>query len=240
MPLPERSLAERTAERLRRALDESAAGEGDRLPAERKLAERFGVSRSTLRLALARLSDDGLVAPSSTRGWYVSGRAPGSATPGVRGFADLARARDLPASSRVLASAVRGSTIHESERLRMAPGAAVFTMTRLRYLDSLVVVLEHNRVPLALCPQLVDIDFTKTSLFDTLRASDPPQIPSLASYEVEARLGTMEERELLEIDGSTPVLTADQVASNQYGQPIEYTNAVYRADRYRFRGSISH
>lgn len=45
---------------------------GERLPSERDLADRFGVSRPSLRDALARLQDRGLLASKAGAGIYVS------------------------------------------------------------------------------------------------------------------------------------------------------------------------
>jgi GntR family transcriptional regulator len=139
----------------------------------------------------------------------------------------------------VLESGVRPGAITEAESLRIAPGADRFEMRRLRYLNGLVVVLEHNRLPLALCPALAATDFTTASLYATLRAADPPQLPRVAQYSVEARQPTAEERRLLEVDEIVPMLEATQLAFNQDGRPMELTVATYRGDRYRFQASIT-
>jgi GntR family transcriptional regulator len=129
--------------------------------------------------------------------------------------------------------------VSEAETLRIGPGAPLFEMSRLRYLDGLVVVLEHNRLPLALCPALETTDFAAASLYATLRRADPPQLPRVADYSVEAREPQPEERGLLELSERTPVLVAEQLAFNQHGKPLEHTVAIYRGDRYRFRASIT-
>lgn len=157
----------------------------------------------------------------------------------VQGFADYAAQHGFRLRDEVLESRVRAATVQESELLRVGPGAALFEMRRLRFLDDLVVVLEHNRLPLGLCPRLAEADFTKDTLFATLRRADPPQLPKVADYSVEARHPTEEERNLLEITDATPVLVATQLAFNQNAQPLELTAAVFRGDRYHFRASIT-
>ncbi|MFD7860004.1 GntR family transcriptional regulator [Streptomyces microflavus] len=157
----------------------------------------------------------------------------------VQGFADYAEQHGLRTRAEVLDSRVRAATVREAEQLRMGPGADLFEMRRVRFLDDLVVVLEHNRLSLGLCPSLAATDFSAESLFAMLRRADPPQLPRVADYSVEARQPTDEERGLLEITDSTPVLVATQLAFNQHSQPLGLTVAIYRGDRYHFCASIT-
>ncbi len=205
------------------------------------LTGRYGVSRVTLRSALALLADRGAVQAAPSRGWFVTGDVSiATATAHVEGFADYARKHRIPTTTRVLVTRTRPATVPEARRLRIAPGEELFEMRRLRYLNGLVVVLERNRLPLALCPALPETDFTAASLYATLLTADPPQIPRRAEYAVEARSPNREERRVLELEGtSVPVLMARQLTYSQHGHPMELTDQAYRGDRYQFRGSIT-
>mgnify|MGYP001194481037 CR=1 FL=1 len=134
---------------------------------------------------------------------------------------------------------VRPATFDEAGTFKTAPGAAIFDLYRLRYLDGLVVVAEHNRVPLQLCPRLAEVDFATASLYATLRENTPAQLPRRADYAVEARPPSPEEAALLEIEGPVPLLVARQLSYNQEGRPMELTVAAYRGDRYHFTASIT-
>ncbi|MDX1401799.1 MAG: winged helix-turn-helix domain-containing protein, partial [Kiloniellales bacterium] len=72
--LPERSIksADIIAQRLREAIHAGNYAPGERLPAERELAEYFGASRGTVREALKRLEDEKLLVRKIGSGTFVN------------------------------------------------------------------------------------------------------------------------------------------------------------------------
>jgi DNA-binding FadR family transcriptional regulator len=64
---------EQLADRLRERITSGDLREGDRLPSETALAEQAGVSRSTVREALRKLEEAGLIRRSSPRVMVVAG-----------------------------------------------------------------------------------------------------------------------------------------------------------------------
>ena len=231
----------RLAERLSEDLRAAGGAGGARLPSERQLAERYETSRVTIRAALGELRERGLLVSLPARGWALAAAPAREQAPGPRvlGFSDLAAQRGLRTRSRVLSAAVRPATTREAELLRTVAGADLFELRRLRYLNDLVIALEHNRLPLAVAPAMATTDFGTTSLYDVLRAAVPAQTPRHADYSVEARNAHAEEREHLEISGPVPILAATQLTFNQDTVPIELTVQAYRGDRYTFHASIT-
>ncbi len=74
-----RALSDRSdavARALRRELDEGTWAAGERMPTERALADRFGVSRTVLRSALDRLEGEGRVARRVGRGTFAGRPGP--------------------------------------------------------------------------------------------------------------------------------------------------------------------
>jgi hypothetical protein len=67
-------LFEQVAQQIEASIVEGVFGAGDRLPSERQLAQRCGVSRNVVREAVKRLSQKGLVETRSGRGTFVIAR----------------------------------------------------------------------------------------------------------------------------------------------------------------------
>src|SRR4051794_3824539 len=98
------------ADVLRRRIALGGFVSGERLPAERELAETLGVGRMTLRRALQTLGEEGLVTTARGRagGTFVSGQAP------------------VPAAQRRRIAATQRARLEQSLEFRLAvePAAA--------------------------------------------------------------------------------------------------------------------
>lgn len=73
---------------IRRLLDEGEYGPGDRLPSERELTERFGLTRSALRKGLNTLESEKLIWRHVGKGTFVASDQAGSS---ASGLTDLCR-----------------------------------------------------------------------------------------------------------------------------------------------------
>ncbi|MFJ6080319.1 GntR family transcriptional regulator [Streptomyces sp. NPDC092369] len=92
---------------LGREIGEGGYGSGGRLPTEGELAERYGVSRGTVRQAMALPRAEGLIASRAAPGGSSRGRSrrsPPAPAPVPRGTARLAAGRS-PVRGRIRAPA---------------------------------------------------------------------------------------------------------------------------------------
>ena len=209
---------------------------GAQLPSERSLCDQLHVSRTTVRRALAALSEDGLVESAPGRGTFVTGGPLIEPANGLLSFTELGRRRGLKPTARVLERHVRPATYDESERFRIAPGAELFELSRLRMLDGSPVALDDARVPLARVPGLMTTDFSTASLFECFEEAGCP--PVRADYSVEATAADERAASLLEMVAGGPVLLAATTSFDRQGRIIELARTYYRGDRYRFQSSL--
>jgi GntR family transcriptional regulator len=209
---------------------------GSRLPGERDLAARIGVSRTTLRQALLRLADENMVSPSSQRGWFVTNRMLSEPPSVLQSFTDMARARNLRPTTEVLAMRVRPSTFDEAERLSIAPAADVLELRRRRSLDDVSVCVDTNTIAVGVAT-LKKLDFTNRSLYEVLRESCGVVVARCA-YTVQAVAATDEIAGLLNLAPGAPVLAGQEITYASDGSPISTGTTIYRGDAYRFQADL--
>ena len=204
---------------------------GDRLPPERSFCEQFGVSRATVRRALRGLADEGLVESTVGRGSFI--RATGLAEPPntLMSFTELAEARGLKPSAKVIDEAIRPATPEEASVFGLGVQALVFELVRLRMLDDRPVALDRARIPLAVAPAIADRDYTTASVYEALASANA--VPVRADVIVSAIVADEASAAELGIDLGAPLIVCKTLSYDVSERLVELGEITYRADRYQ-------
>lgn len=151
-------VAEDVRRRILSMLAQGTLHPGSRLGSEREMAERFAVSRATVRSALVPLSRAGILERQTGRGGGTFVRADVV----QRNVAELV---GLPtrlhigghtSDTRVLGTSRRPATAAERAALEIAEGAEVFDVRRLRYADGVPLSVDTAYFPAELVPDLLE------------------------------------------------------------------------------------
>jgi len=222
------------AENLKRAIEDGTLKPGERLDNELDLTERLGVSRPTVRQAVQRLVEQGLVVRRRGLGTVVAPRI-------LRSVALTSLYDDLSASHRHPATTVLSAREIEADDeiatvLSLPPGAPVLFAERLRLADGTPLAIMKNFLPAGLLKGRPEDALEKTGLYELLRSQG---IRLQAGEQViGARRATAHEANLLQAPRNATVLTMARTTFDHEGKPVEHGRHAYLADRYSFKMTL--
>lgn len=207
---------------------------GDLLPSERQLSERYGLSRTTVRLALEGLENRGLIYRRHGKGTFVADE--GHSTTDLSlcySFTDEMRKLGRVPSTLILGFTEEEANKAVSAALGLHLGTHVYNLHRLRLADGIPMLVGHTYLPMQPFPGFSQEIASERPLYDILEHEYHQQI---ATAEEEIRAGTVcpSEAEQLGIPTGAPMLEITRVTCNVIGDVIEYTQSVARADKFKY------
>ena len=186
----------------------------------------------TSRQALQALKSQGFASRHKGQRSFVSQPRVEKDITHLCGFTAEMQALGIKATSRVLKAETVPATAEVAGQLGIAVHAPIFLLMRLRLADKLPVAIEEIRLPHDRFPGIEKLDFSRLSLYQTLREHFGIRV-SRADEILEARSATSREAKLLEIHARASLLVMSRTLWNTDGMPVETAHSVYRGDRYR-------
>ena len=204
---------------------------GEHLPPERDLAERAGVSRVTVRKAVAQLVAEGLVEQRQGAGSFV--RAPAErlqqSLSSLVSFTETMQARGIVSTSRILDRGIFTPHPAEIVGLGLSPQEKVARIERLRSAGETPIALERSSLPRDILPRP---EAVQQSLYEVLRRDGTA--PTRALQRVTAENLSAEDAALLRLPEGAAALRIVRTAYLASGRPVELTSGLYRSDIYDF------
>jgi GntR family transcriptional regulator len=205
---------------------------GDPLPSEEELTRVYGVSRMTARQALLSLKSQGLASRHKGRGTFVIRPVVNKDIAHLKGFTAEMETLGMKPSSKVLEKNSIPAPVDIAVTLQVEPGTLLFSMHRLRFADNEPIALETVWLTQSLFPGIENIDFSRESLYETLRERYSVRLRG-ADEILEARAASRREADLLDTAPRSCLLAISRTLWSLQGRPIEVGRSLYRGDRYR-------
>jgi len=219
---------------LRREIESGLLRPDQALPSESELIDRYGVSRTVVREALAELVRAGLIYKVRARGSFVAPQRPDLKFIGsMAGSSDDLSSTGRSVSTHVLDFEVGTADAGDAAALRIAEGSAVVRLRRLRYVDGTPWLLVDTVLPHERFPTLVRANLENRSLYEHLRRHFGVE-PHGADRWISAVMPPPDDAQLLELKPGQPVLSIESVAWDVEGVPFERYRALHRSDESRF------
>lgn len=227
-------------ELLRELLNSGEFQPGEQFLTERKIAERFQVSRVTANKALSHLVTSGLVEFRKGVGTFVRSGQQLDLDMGrlVSFTARAEQAGRLPAT-RVLSFRrlpARAAPAHVAAALALAPAEPLYHFERLRLADGIPVILERRYVVARQCPRLTATRVA-ASLYRLFTVNFGLRITG-ADQTIRAVNLPPEDARLLGTQGGAAALHIHARGRTTAG-PLWMEDTYYRGDQYEFHNPIS-
>ncbi|QWT18021.1 GntR family transcriptional regulator [Collinsella sp. zg1085] len=219
---------------------------GDRLPSEDQLIEHYGVSRITVRRALADLVGEGYLIKHSGKGTFVASELPHvtglqkvaakfTQNNDVQSFTEACAANGQRAGAKLISCTELLGFDEERDFFGFGSEGMLICVKRVRCANDVPVMVEENYFATQPYHFLLSADFDDTSLFRLIREAGfgEPMLREPCQLDIEKASATS--AQLLEVPVSEPLFCLRGRYFDQSGQAMYLGNQHIVGSRYTFR-----
>lgn len=201
-----------------------------RLMTEAELGRYFGVSRITIRNAIAPLVDEGMFARSRGRGTFLRSNQPENWVGRLMGFSETIRDAGYVAGAQVLHQGMINR--HDDDVREQLQERAVWQLKRLRFADDTPIAIEHAFYPPDIGLELEKRDLISIIMYSVLEEELGHTIQE-AKQTIGACLTDATSAKLLGIKAGSPLLSIERLTIGRNGRALELLRAFYLPEYFR-------
>lgn len=212
----------------------------EKLPSERQLLVKYGVSRNTIRLALQNLEERGLIYRLHGKGTFVSSiylDRPNIG--GIYSFSEELTREGQKATTQNQSLELVMPTTKIAEQLNLAENEQAYKLVRLRLANGQPRMFSTTYLPEKLFPKLEITDLRSKTLYGVLKEKYN-QLSVIAFEDVQAVSLGRPESEYLDVKEGSPSLKIYRKTINDKNIPIEFTISLARGDKFIYRSRQYH
>lgn len=206
----------------------------DLIPSEQELQEQFGLSRITVRRALSDLVNEGLLVRERGRGTFVAPPKLTHSPQARRSLTDYMLQQGIRPGWQVLERGFVEAPAEVAEPLQVPVGSRVYAIRRLRLADDQPIGVHTAYLPADLADAVDEAALLEGGSLHYL-SHLPQMINARATRVIEAVAATEVEARLLHVMPGSPILQITRVVTDGQGRPLEYLQARYRGDRFKYQ-----
>ncbi|WP_214805812.1 MULTISPECIES: trehalose operon repressor [unclassified Exiguobacterium] len=205
-----------------------------KLPSETELMAEFSSSRGTVRKAIDALLEKGFVRKQQGKGVFVlSQDAIEFQFNGIVSFSEAhQKMGQHEVETDVLSCDVIDATDELAQLFSVKKGTSITRIKRIRIIDGERVIFDINHFVTELVPGLTSA-VVSGSIYTYIEQKLNRQI-SYAKRKIEAQPATAEDREQLDLEGTTHVIVITNDTYYYEGQHFEHTESRHRLDKFQF------
>ncbi|MCD7035353.1 GntR family transcriptional regulator [Metabacillus sp. GX 13764] len=219
-------------EHIKDLIEKGELQPGDAITTEREFAERYQISRMTVRQALTQLVNEGYLHRIQGKGTFVSERKIEQPLYRLRSFTEDMESRGLKPGSQLISFEVIPAPGQIASQLGIQEYAPIYEIKRIRLADDVPMALETSYISANLIKGLTE-QIVKKSVYSYIEENLNLQIDH-GSQVIESSVANEVEAKFLKIKKGAPIMLIQQKTFLKDETAIEYVKSSYRADRYKF------
>ena len=227
------------ADVIRDTIDRGHLEDNTAIPSERELAERYAVSRDTVRKAVQYLEGLGVLNSDHGRGTFVSPALVRKMSRFLDSFSQDTAARGAVAGQNILSIETVPASMALAGLLGVEPGHVLTRICRVRLINGKPIGIHDAYLPLDVSEGRIDRALLEKvgSLYQVLR-EDFGVIPAEAIENLWSGSADRDDAELLGIERGAPLLICERVTLSDRRRAIEYCLMKY-VQSYRYSNRIT-
>jgi GntR family transcriptional regulator len=231
---PSPSLYSQVRETLRERMRDGTYLPDAQLPAKSELSAQFGVSRITVRQALADLQKEGLIIKVAGKGSFVSRPKASQPLARLEGFSEAMSRQGYTIRNKVISFKPIPASPLVAQQLGLAENAPVIEIKRIRYLDREPVSLEITYLPEELGTRLAGEDLANRDIF--LILEHDYGIPlGHADLQIGALVADEALALALQVMEGTALLKLQRLTHTAEGKPLDFEFLYFRGDAFQYQ-----
>lgn len=206
------------------------------LPSENMLVKEYGCSRNTIRRAVAELAADGYVQPMHGKGVRNIFQPPEQTAftvGGIESFLESASRNHKNPSTKILLFSELSADARISRKTGFAEGTPLYYIQRLRYLDGIPLILDHNYFNRDMIPGLTT-EIAAYSIYEYIENTLHITITTGKRTMTVEKMTQVDETWLDLKDYNCLAVVSSQTFDDN-GNQFEYTQSRHRPDYFRFQ-----
>jgi GntR family transcriptional regulator, phosphonate transport system regulatory protein len=214
------------AEDIQAGITRGNLSEGDRLPTEFELAERYDVNRHTVRRAIAALANDGYVAATRGRGTFVSQPPISYPLTARTRFSEIVSAQDLQPGGRLISSKEEAAEGEAAEKLGVSEGEKLIRLETLHVAEGVAISFGTSWFVAADLPNLI-ADYAETgSITKALEKAGFADYRRKASW-ISADIADANDSKYLRLEPGAAVLVVGSLNVTTNNKPLQFARARF-------------
>jgi len=209
---------------------------GDKIPSENELAEKFNVSRLTVRQAISQLVQEGFLMSKRGEGTFVTDNEHLINRCGLEftGFMDDLFYQVSKSKTRSVKITRMPARRLIKEKLELdKEDEEVVQIKRVRSLEEKLFAFTINYLPAGIGTKIIEKDLYKKPLLQILEQDLGIQFTE-AVQTIEASFSDQEVSEQLGIASGSPILLVERIIYTKQRKPVEVVQSSYRGDLYKY------